>query len=499
MFFFPPTATDSYKTNHDNMMPEGTQQVYSNFTCRSDKYAKTMPDFDHKTVWFGLQGLLQERMVEGWQQNFFDRDLDWVLAKLRRRFNSSSGYGSNSIVERFANLHKLGYLPLRIKALPEGARVNIKVPPMTFTNTHDEFSWLTNYEETIISTELWMPGTSATTSFEFKRLLTKYAKKTGSPMEFVTWQGHDFSMRGMPGFEAAAKSGAGHLLSFNGSDTLPAVDYLEDYYGGTETFIGGSVPATEHSVMCMGGKDDEVETYLRLIKLYPTGVLSIVSDTWDFWKIVTETATTVKPEIMARQPDVNGLAKIVFRPDSGDPVKIICGDPEATPGTPAYKGAVQCLWEVFGGTTTATGHKLLDSHVGLIYGDSIDLLTAQIMLERLDKQGWASANIVLGIGSFTFQYVTRDTFGSAIKATFGVVNDEARELFKDPATDNGMKKSAKGLLRVELVNGEYVLYDQQTPEQEEQGELATVFLNGRLTRFQTLKEIRDRLNSSLYY
>ena len=499
MLFFPPTATDSYKTNHGRMMPDSTQRVYSNFTCRSDRLAKVLPDFDHKTVWFGLQGFLQERMIFGWQQNFFDRPFSWVIEKLKRRFGEGSSYGSYATIGDFVNLHKLGYLPLHIKALPEGARVPIKVPPMTFTNTHDEFSWLTNYEETIISTELWMPGTSATTSFEFKRLLTKYAKKTGSPMEFVTWQGHDFSMRGMPGFEAAARSGSGHLLSFNGSDTLPAVDYLEEYYAGTETFVAGSVPATEHSVMCMGGKDDEVETYLRLMKLYPTGVLSIVSDTWDFWKIVTETATTVKPEIMARQPDINGLAKLVFRPDSGDPVKILCGDPEAEVGTPAYKGAVRCLWEVFGGTTTATGHKLLDSHVGLIYGDSIDLLKAQIILERLDNQGFASANVVLGIGSFTFQYVTRDTFGSAIKATYGVVNGEARELFKDPATDNGVKKSAKGLLRVELVNGEYVLYDQQTPEQEEQGELATVFRNGILTRFQTLKEIRDLLNSSLYY
>jgi len=499
MFFFPPTAVDSYKTNHDKMMPDGTQLIYNNFTCRSDRHAKVLPDFDHKTVWFGLQGFLQETMIDGWNNNFFNRDLDWVLNKLRRRFNSNSGYGSNSIIERFADLHKLGYLPLHIKALPEGARVNIKVPPMTSRNTHDEFSWLTNYEETITSTELWEPGTSATTSFEFKRLLMKYAKKTGTPTEFVAWQGHDFSMRGMGGYHAAAKSGAGHLLSFNGSDTLPAVDYLEEYYAGEETFIAGSVPATEHSVMCMGGKEDEVETYLRLISLYPTGVLSIVSDTWDFWKIVTETATTVKPEIMARQPDANGLAKLVFRPDSGDPVKIICGDAEAEPGTPAYKGAVQCLWEVFGGTITPTGHRMLDSHVGLIYGDSIDLLTAQLMLERLDKQGFASGNIVMGIGSFTFQYVTRDTFGSAIKATYGVVNGEGRELFKDPATDNGTKKSAKGLLRVELVNGEYVLYDQQTPEQEEQGELKTVFLNGKLTRFQTLQEIRERLNSSLYY
>lgn len=153
---------------------------------------------------------------------------------------------------------------------------------------------------------------------------------------------------------------------------------------------------------------------------------------------------------------------MVFRPDSGDPVKIICGDPEAPLGTPENKGAVECLWDVFGGTLTSTGHRLLDSHVGLIYGDSITLPRAQEILDRLEAKGFASGNIVFGIGSHTYQYVTRDTFGTAMKATWGKVDGEARILQKSPKTDSGMKFSARGLLRIERDDtGELVLFEKR--------------------------------------
>lgn len=208
--------------------------------------------------------------------------------------------------------------------------------------------------------------------------------------------------------------------------------------------IGVSVPATEHSVMCMGTEDSELETFKRLIcELYPSGVVSIVSDTWDFWRVITEFTVALKPEILARQPNALGLAKLVFRPDSGDPVKIICGDPDAEVGSPAYKGAVECLWEVFGGTTTDQGYKVLNERVGLIYGDSITLDRAQRILEGLEAKGFASNNLVFGIGSFTYNYLTRDTFGFAVKATWGQVNGVGRELFKDPITDSGVKNLRK--------------------------------------------------------
>jgi len=484
---FAPHLTDFYKTGHIRQYPEGTEYVYSNWTCRSDKWANVLPDFDHKVVFFGMQGVCKWLLKDLWNETFFNLPKEEAVAKYKKRMDSALGTGAVP-VEHIAALHDLGYLPVLIKALPEGSRVNIRVPMFTIVNTLPEFYWVTNYLETQLSAVLWKPVTSATMAYEYRRLLEKYAEETGADKGFIDWQGHDFSFRGMSGLEDAITSGAGHLLSFKGTDTVPAIDYLEDYYYGTQTFIGGSVPATEHSVMCMGGKDDEIETFRRLIEdVYPNGIVSIVSDTWDFWEVLTGFTVKLKDKILSR----NG--KVVFRPDSGDPVKIIVGDIDAPLGSPAYKGAVECLWDIFGGTVTEKGFKTLDKHVGLIYGDSITLTRAVAILQGLKQKGFASDNIVFGIGSFTYQLVTRDSFGSAIKATWGVVKGIARELWKDPKTDSGVKKSARGLLRVEKEGNDFVLYDRQPEYEEDSGELRTVFKNGEQHGMEALHKIRERL------
>lgn len=489
----PLNAIDFYKADHRRQYPVGTEYVYANFTPRSSRLARMLPDFDDKVVFFGLQGFIKHFLIDTWNEGFFQQPKDKVVAAYKRRMDSSLGEGAVS-VDHIEALHDLGYLPLRIKALPEGSRVNMRVPVLTVINTDPRFFWLTNYIETVLSAELWKSCTTATIAYEYKRLLTQYAVKTGAPLDFVPVQGHDFSSRGMSGIYDAAQSGVGHLTSFIGTDSVASIDYAEEYYNATGV-IGVSVPATEHSVMCMGTENSELETFKRLIcELYPSGVVSIVSDTWDFWRVITEFTVALKPEILARQPNALGLAKLVFRPDSGDPVKIICGDPDAEVGSPAYKGAVECLWEVFGGTTTDQGYKVLNERVGLIYGDSITLDRAQRILEGLEAKGFASNNLVFGIGSFTYNYLTRDTFGFAVKATWGQVNGVGRELFKDPITDSGVKKSAKGLLRIEESEDGFTLFDEQTAEQEQGGALKTVFENGKLQYECTLDQIRERLS-----
>lgn len=489
----PLNAIDFYKADHRRQYPVGTEYVYANFTPRSSRLAKMLPDFDDKVVFFGLQGFIKHFLIDTWNEGFFQQPKDKVVAAYKRRMDSSLGEGA-VLVDHIEALHDLGYLPLRIKALPEGSRVNMRVPVLTVINTDPRFFWLTNYIETVLSAELWKSCTTATIAYEYKRLLTQYALKTGAPLDFLPVQGHDFSSRGMSGIYDAAQSGVGHLTSFIGTDSVASIDYAEDYYNATGV-IGVSVPATEHSVMCMGTEDSELDTFKRLIcELYPSGVVSVVSDTWDFWRVITEFTVALKPEILARQPNALGLAKLVFRPDSGDPVKIICGDPDAEVGSPAYKGAVECLWEVFGGTTTDQGYKVLNERVGLIYGDSITLDRAQRILEGLEAKGFASNNLVFGIGSFTYNYLTRDTFGFAVKATWGQVNGVGRELFKDPITDSGVKKSAKGLLRIEESENGFTLFDEQTAEQEQGGALKTVFENGKLQYECTLDQIRERLS-----
>lgn len=492
MYINPLNAIDFYKADHRRQYPEGTEFVYSNFTPRSCKLAPVLDDFDDSVVFFGLQGFVKHFLIDTWNRNFFERPKSEVIEQYRRRMDAALGEGTIP-VDHIEALHDLGYLPIRIKALEEGSRVNARVPMLTIINTDKRFFWLTNYLETCMSAELWKSCATATLANEYRRLICHYAEKTGAPADFTAIQAHDFSCRGMSGIYDAAQAGAGHLTSFIGTDTVAAIDYVETYYGA-EGVIGVSVPATEHSVMCMGTKDDEINTFRRLIcDLYPTGVVSIVSDTWDFWQVITEFAAELKQEIRDRQRDTNGLAKTVFRPDSGDPLKIICGDPDAPIGTPQYKGAVQCLWEIFGGTETDKGFKCLDEHVGLIYGDSITLERARDILDGLAAKGFASNNIVFGVGSYTYQYLTRDSFGFAMKATWGQVDGQPREIFKDPVTDSGAKRSAKGLLRVEETENGFQLHDQQSAEQEAGGALATVFEDGRLLRETTLQDIRGRL------
>lgn len=490
----PMLAIDYYKSGHIVQYPQGTEYVYSNFTPRSSRLASKLKEvFDEKVVFFGMQGFVQSWLIEAFNEGFFNRPKNEVVAEYQ--WHMDNGLGAGVDCSHIAALHDLGYLPVIIKALPEGSRVDNKVPMFTVANTHPEFFWITNYLEDVLSNEIWKACTTATTAWQYRRLIDNYADATGANKDFVMWQGHDFSFRGVGGIADGYKNSAGHLLSFYGTDTIPAIAYLKEYYKGGETFIGGSVPATEHSVMCMGGVDDEVDTFHRLItEVYPSGIVSVVSDTWDFWNVITNTSKILKEDILARKENAIGQAKVVFRPDSGDPANIICGDPMATENTPEGKGAVECLWDIFGGVINAAGYKELNTRVGLIYGDSITLERAKDILERLKQKGFASSNIVFGIGSFTYQYQTRDSYGFAMKATFGVVNGEDREIFKDPKTGDGGKKSAKGLLRVEREGNHFVLYDQQTREQEGQGELKVVFKDGVAYNTQTLADIRTVLH-----
>jgi nicotinamide phosphoribosyltransferase len=552
----PLTQIDFYKADHRRQYPEGTTLVSSNFTPRSNNLSN-LPDNKDKVVFFGLQYFIKDYLINSFNEGFFNRPKEDVVREYKRRMDTS--LGPNAIpVDHIEALHDLGYLPLEIRALEEGSEVGMKVPCMTLHNTHPEFFWLVNYIESVLSCYLWKPSVSATTARWYKRLLDKYAEETSSAAWFTQFQGHDFSFRGMSGPQDAALSGAGHLLSFVGTDTVPAIDFMEHYYGADaeKELIGCSVPATEHSVMCMGSKEGEFETFKRLVtELYPSGIVSIVSDTWDFWTVLTDYLPRLKTEIMARtgNPIAN---KVVIRPDSGDPVKIICGykvfvsdeapsknrfdddviindlwnlaedgfDLVVFDGVfwkiegyqdydlykyrlvpsqltvPETKGAIQLLWETFGGTINDKGYKELDSHIGLIYGDSITPTRAKAILEGLKEKGFASTNVVFGIGSFTYQHVTRDTYGFAVKATYGEIDGLGREIFKDPKTDDGIKKSARGIVKVmdgKLVDQCAGVNADGTPKDfkgvmDHICDLKVVFKDGKLVKEVTLQEMRSR-------
>lgn len=481
-------ATDGYKTGHHKMYPKGTTLVYSNFTPRSAKHA----DGEY-IVSFGQQ-MVMKQIHDMFQTEFFDKCRVEIGEQIENAYGEYLGAPYN--VEHIEALHDLGYLPIKVKALPEGVRVQPGIPVLTIYNTKPEFFWLTNFLETLISTLLWKPMTSASIAYEYKKLLLGFAEKTDQDnMEFVEFQAHDFSMRGMSGVESTISSGLGHATCFMGSDSLPVIEGARLYYGvASDKVPVHSVNATEHSVMCAGGDANELDTFRYLMTQFPTGILSIVSDTWNLWDVCTRFLPVLKQEILARD------GKIVIRPDSGDPADIICGDGKLGV-RPEHKGVVQLLWETFGGTVNEQGYKVLDSHIGCIYGDSITLSRAKDICERLERAGYASTNIVFGIGSYTYQYNTRDTFGFAMKATYVEIDGVGREIFKDPITDDGTKKSAKGLLKVNydpLAGGDWTLDDQVDWDQENLGMLQPIYIDGECAPVPwELGEIRALINQEI--
>ena len=525
-FRLPIIPTDGYKTGHHLMYPENTVTVVSNFTPRNVKY---MHEMAKSIVVFGVQYALK-KIVDLFDDEFFltekREDLkkqfsltselskatfkvelenlkQTIIKPLKEELDSYTG--SDYDVTHFSNLWDLGYLPIEVRALEEGTVLhNVNIPILTYFNVTKQdtlsFFWVTNFLESVISAEIWKPMHSASISFGARKLVNKYAKETDQHnLGATNFQNHDFSFRGMQGLESAMASGLGFLTCSMGTDTLPALSASEYYYNTRDA--AHSVFATEHAVMTAYGKETEIDGFRRLIKLFPNGILSMVADSYDFFKIHSETLYELKDEIMARD------GKLVLRGDSGDPVDIICGTNRkfGEGKTPEEKGQIELLWECFGGTVNDQGYKVLDSHIGAIYGDGINFERAVDIMERLKEKGFASTNITFGWGSYSMGYATRDNQGSAVKATYieklkadGTI--EGINIFKDPKTDPG-KKSAKGLLKViKDADGNYSVKDECTWDEvnADDNELKVIFRNGKFVKETTLTEVREKLEKILW-
>lgn len=494
----PMLLTDGYKLDHRRQYPSNTTLIYSNFTPRKSR------EPTDRIVLFGLQYLCKEYFIKQMKENFFERPLQEVLDEYRECLDSY--FGPNTItLDHIEALHNLGYLPLHIKAIPEGESVPQNTPVLTIHNTKPEFFWLTNYFETLISNVLWMPCTSATTSRLTYQMMVDYANETCDNNDHLPFQSHDFSMRGHGSVESSLVSTAGHLLYFLGSDTFPVTKWIKQYYS-TDQLVACSVPATEHSVMCVNSEYVEREVKSpdgdfieveatdlpaveRVLDLYPTGIVSIVADSFDYFRLLTEYLPKLKDKIEARE------GKVVIRPDSGHPNLIVNGDPNSS-DIKEQKGSLDLLGEVFGCTLNKKGYKVLNPKIGLIYGDGCNLKMQTEILDTMKLTDWASSNIVFGTGSFAYQYVTRDTHGFAMKATYAELEVEgahgkgtySKNIFKDPATDkNKLKKSHKGLLHL---SEEDILAQEVSWPTAHTGRLQDVFVDGVLVRDYEFEDVR---------
>ncbi|UVX30008.1 nicotinamide phosphoribosyl transferase [Klebsiella phage VLCpiM5a] len=544
---------DFYKPSHISMYDKRSEIVQDNMTPRNAKHFIHFADNDQRVMFAGLQGFIKWFLIDMFNNNFFNLPKEEAVADYREVCDSSIGIG---MVETwgFEALHDLGYLPLEIRALPEGTLSPVQVPMFTIQNTHPDFYWLPNFLESVISAETWKTITTATTFWQYRKLSEKWAAETCDNNDHVAFQNHCFAYRGEAGTHDAAQSEFGQLINSMGTDTIPAILYARRYYNMKGKFVAGSIPASEHSVATtnigfivgrLQGEHPELTLdearflaeveFLRfyITEIFPKGFVSYVADSYDFWAIITKAAAILKQEIMARD------GRVVFRPDSGIPEHIIAGyrieefeteDGFYNKGSFALKtevayfkdtdryvllsqtdnddkeitrheaiGAIQCLWEIFGGEVNSKGYKVLDTHVGLIYGDSITVARAKDIFERLKEKGFASSNIVYGVGSFTTQYTTRDSLGMAVKATGAVIDGQQIMVVKEPKTDLS-KKSAKGFLKVvRNMFGQLELIDncQLEEVQSKDNELRRVFYNGKLIVDEDLTTIRERAAAQL--
>ena len=474
--------SDSYKQCHPKMYPDNQECLVSYLTPRKAMNA----DFP-KMVVYGVQPFIFD-MMDAFD-SFFAMPLEWAMYDYDKYIGVHLGL-DNVARDRIIELHELGYLPLEIRALPEGTVVNMGVPIVEMRNTHPRFAWLVQWVECLLQTEVWPMCAYATVGWEYHKVAEKYYKMTAPGADpFMAMA--DFGFRGMSCMEDATRCSASWLLSFNKTSTIPALPYLDDYYNAdcAKNKIGIGAVSTEHSVMAanfaMDG--DEISFVKRMLTdIYPNTSFSMVSDTYDYWNMVDNIIPACKEEILAH----NG--KLLIRPDSGDMVEI------------SIK-TIQKLWDEFGGTVNEAGYKVLDPHIGLIYGDGCTLNRVAEIYELLAQMGFAATNVVFGVGAFCFHalfspdnkftVLTRDTWGMAMKATYGVFGGVEVPIFKDPKTDNGLKKSQKGCCLVrKLADGSFDCIDGYREWVEDiKTQLIPVYKDGESINEQEFLNIRARL------
>jgi len=500
---------DYYKTTHGEQYPKGIQKIVSYFTPRMSR----IEDMD-KLVMFGLQGFIKDYLIKAFSCGFFRRPESDVVDEYERimRHTLKSTLGYRPDIQKIRDLHNLGFLPIKIRAIPEGERVDIGVPMIEISNTHREFAWVTNAIETLMSCSLWHAMISANVGYKYRKIVDGYYAWTVD--DNVPRRGAlgDFSMRGQESVESAMRSSAAWLLSFVNTATVPAVVWLERNYNCDieDEDVGYGAVSTEHSVMCSNyAVDGDEYTMLKrlLTEIYPLNSFSVVCDSYDYWNVVEGILPQLKEEILAHQ------GFMAIRGDSGDPVEITTK-------------TVFNLWDIFGGTVNSKGYKVLNPKIKVIYGDSITPIRCREIYSILQENGFASNNVSLGVGSFSMQCYeqeyseyhlprllpfTRDTFGIAVKSTYGIVDDEEIFIYKDPKTDDGhFKKSMKGCCIVKKnEDGKWTYMDEFSHETALEYEeklgiyenytgLTEVFNNGMMITEYSLKEIRQRLHDGKF-
>ena len=496
----PLLLVDFYKMTHGKMYPENCSKLVSYYVPRMSRLKD-----QKELIMFGLQGFIKEYLANEYYSTLFDKNFFKVGKSIvihQYRCLVEKCLGKDVVdLKKIEALHDLGYLPLEIKALPEGTRVPVGVPMIEISNTHPDFAWLVNTIETMMSCSLWHTQMSANVGYMYRQIVNEWYDKSVDDSYPRARALSDFSMRGQESVESAVHSSAAFLLSFLNTVTVPAILYLDKNYvdpvndEGTE--IGYGSVSTEHSTVCSNyGVDGDEETFFKklITEIYPKGNVSYVADAYDYWNFIDNILPKFKDVILARE----GICSI--RGDSGSLVEVVTK-------------TVFKLWDIFGGTVNEKGYKVLDSHVRAIYSDSVMPNHLVEIYRILTNNGFACNNCLLGVGSFSFQCLreddkiqpyTRDTFGLKISSTYCEVNGKEYQIYKQPK-ECDFKKSHKGLCYVHILENKIVCDDNHSSESLKnsiklfgKNMLETIFKDGELVKEQSLTEIRNRLHEDKF-
>lgn len=447
-------TTDSYKASQKFQYETGTTHVYS--------YVESRGGIWDRTVVFGLQAFIKEYLTTPITKEMIDEAEEMITAHGEPFYREGWDY--------ILNEHK-GYLPVAIKAVPEGTVIPNKNVIATIVNTDPKCWWLTSYLETALLRAIWYPTTVATNSYEMKQIIMRYLEETSDdPQGQIGFKLHDFGARGASSRETAMIGGLAHLVNFMGTDTMEALVAAKRWYKATGP-VGFSIPASEHSTMTSWGRENEVDAYRNMLRLFakPGALVAVVSDSYDLWNAVDNIWG-----VELRQHVIDSGAIVVVRPDSGDPETV----PVET---------VRRLGEKFGYTINSKGYKVLNN-VRVIQGDGITVETIPVILENLKAAGYAADNLSMGMGAGLLQKVDRDTLKFAMKCSAICVNGEWRDVFKDPATDPG-KRSKRGQLALINEGGWKTV---EADGNAWRDVMVPVFRNGQLLREWTFDEVRAR-------
>jgi nicotinamide phosphoribosyltransferase len=449
--------TDSYKASHYLQYPPQTSHLSSYIESRGGEY--------QQLVFFGLQAFLKEYLCHP----LIKKDLDEAEAILLAHGLPFNREGWRYIVER----HN-GYLPLLIEAIPEGTVVPTKNVLIQVVNTDPQCFWLTSYIETALLRAIWYPTTVATVSWHIKGIIARALAKTADNLDSLPFKLHDFGARGASSYETSALGGAAHLVNFLGTDTLAAIMLARNYYH--ESMAGFSIPAAEHSTITSWGKEGEAEAYENMLQFAGKNKLvAVVSDSYNLWHAIEHIwGEQLKEKV------INNGGTVVIRPDSGNPVEVVCQ-------------TIKLLMDKFGYTTNSKGYRLLPNYLRVIQGDGISISSISSILEAMIIKGLSVENIAFGMGGELLQKVHRDTLKFAMKASAIQIDRTWHDVFKNPITDTG-KISKKGRLAlIKDANNNY-----QTIRKEDLGTqpnlLRNVFENGKLLVDDSLAVIRQRTN-----